>query len=273
MLRSTRFAFAFVAFTLVALASLAAAPAALAQCDLGRWTAPVACQPVLSLPGGGTVDGDTLHLPRGQQVELHVQALDQSGRRFPQERFRFELDFERACNGLVELISASEGVLTLRTGDRAGSCAASFWLPNNMNLDRDLRFVVGRTATSGAGSAPVVGTIDTREELIAASLFRGLLAREPDGDWLAAAAAQVRQGDTRAVTRSILASAEFTQRRGTAPPEELLRQIYLGLLGREPDVGAIRTYSDEIRDGRYEELIDILLRSSELEQRLAREVG
>jgi hypothetical protein len=45
------------------------------------------------------------------------------------------------------------------------------------------------------------------------------------------------------------------------------------MLGREPDVGAIRTYSDEIRDGRYEELIDILLRSSELEQRLTRELG
>jgi hypothetical protein len=75
------------------------------------------------------------------------------------------------------------------------------------------------------------------------------------------------------VTRSILASAEFTQRRGTAPPEELLRGLYLGLLGREPDVGALRTYSDEIRDGRYEELIDILLRSNELQQRLARELG
>lgn len=270
MLRSTRFAFAFA---LVILASLAAAPAALAQCDLARWTAPVACQPVLSLPGGGTVDGDTLYLPTGRRVELHVQALDQHGRRFPQERFRFELDLDRACNGLVELVSASEGVLTLETGERAGTCAVDFWLPNNMNLDRDLRFVVGRTPGVGSDAGAIVGTIDTREELIAASLFRGLLAREPDGDWLAAAAAQVRQGDTRAVTRSILASAEFTQRRGTASPEELLRGIYLGLLGREPDVGAIRTYSDEIRDGRYEELIDILLRSNELQQRLARELG
>ena len=45
------------------------------------------------------------------------------------------------------------------------------------------------------------------------------------------------------------------------------------MLGREPDVGAIRTYSDEIRDGRYEELIDILLRSNEHQQRLARELG
>jgi hypothetical protein len=273
MLRSTRSAFAFVAFTLVALASLAAAPAAFAQCDLGRWTAPVACQPVLSLPGGGTVDGDTFYLPRGQKVELHVQALDQNGHHFPQERFRFGLELERACDGLVELESSAHGVVTLRTGRSAGTCAGELWIPGNMNLDRELRFVVGRTPAPGPGSGAVHGTIDTREELIAASLFRGLLAREPDGDWLAAAAAQVRQGDTRAVTRSILGSAEFTQRRGTAPPEELLRHIYLGMLGREPDAGAIRTYSDEIRDGRYEELIDILLRSSELDQRLAREVG
>jgi hypothetical protein len=266
MLRSIRFAF-------VCLAAVATAPASSDHCDFGRWTAPVVCQSVLALPGGGTVEGDTLYLPAGRRVELHVQARDQHGRQFPQERFRFGLDLDRSCNGVVELASSAHGVVTLRTGRRAGTCGGELWIPGNMNLDRELRFVVGRTPEPGPGPGAVHGTIDTREELIAASLFRGLLAREPDGDWLTAAAAQVRQGDTRAVTRSILASAEFTQRRGTAPPEELLRGLYLGLLGREPDVGALRTYSDEIRDGRYEELIDILLRSSELDQRLAREVG
>jgi hypothetical protein len=205
---------------------------------MGRWTAPVAARTVLSLPGHGSVQGETLHLPVSQRLELEVHATDQLGRAFPQNRFRFELDFKRDCHGPVE----------------------------------QLHVVVGRSAQASATVDPTP-VIDTREELIAASLFRGLLAREPDGDWVTAAAAQVRQGDTRAVTRSILASAEFTQRRGTAPPEELLRGLYLGLLGREPDVGALRTYSDEIRDGRYEELIDILLRSNEHQQRLARELG
>jgi hypothetical protein len=267
MHRTAYFVFAAFAFALAA-----GAAAASAQVDIGRWRAPVAAQTVLSLPGPGSVRGETLHLPLSQRVELEVHATDQLGRAFPQQRFRFELEFERDCNGLVELVDASDDGVTLKTGRGAGTCEVLLWIPGNMNLDRRLQVVVGGSAQAAAAPDPTPA-IDTREELIAASLFRGLLAREPDGDWLAAAAAQVRQGDARAVTRSILGSAEFTQRRGTAPPEELLRHIYLGMLGREPDVGAIRTYSDEIRDGRYEELIDILLRSSELEQRLTRELG
>jgi hypothetical protein len=267
MHRTATFVFAAFAFALAA-----GAAAANAQVDMGRWTAPVAAQTVLSLPGHGSVQGDTLHLPVSQRLELEVHATDQFGRAFPQERFRFEFDFKRDCGGLVELVDASDDGVTLETGRGAGTCEVLLWIPGNMNLDRQLHVVVGRSAQASATVDPTP-VIDTREELIAASLFRGLLAREPDGDWVTAAAAQVRQGDTRAVTRSILASAEFTQRRGTAPPEELLRGLYLGLLGREPDVGALRTYSDEIRDGRYEELIDILLRSNELQQRLARELG
>ena len=115
--------------------------------------------------------------------------------------------------------------------------------------------------------------IDTRQELIAASIFRALLDREPDRAWLDAAAAQVAQGDTRASVRSILASTEFQQRRATVPPEELLGDLYRGLLGREPDAGGVRTYLDEVQAGRFEEVVDILLRSSEFQQRLARELA
>lgn len=259
-------------FTFAALL-LAGAPAADAQVDLDRWDEPVAAQTVLSLDEG-SVQGDTLYLPAGESVRLRVQALDQDGRPFPQERFRFEFDFERACGGLVELVDAESGVVTLETG-RAGTCDVAFWIPGNMNLDRELQFVVGR-APEPAPSTPSTNgepVIDTRQELIAASIFRALLDREPDGDWLASAAVQIARGDTRSSVRAILASTEFQQRQATTPPEELLADLYRGLLGREPDAGGIRTYLDEIQAGRFEEVVDILLRSSEFQQRLARELA
>jgi hypothetical protein len=273
MHRTTLFVFAAtVAFTA---ALLAGAPAADAQVDMDRWTAPVAARTVLSLPGKGTVEGDTLYLPTGERLELEVHATDQLGRPFPQDRFRFEFDFRRDCGGLVELVDASDDGVTLETERGAGTCDVTLWVPGNMNLDRQLHVVVGRSARSGgsgtAGDGPLV--IDTRQELIAASIFRALLDREPDRAWLDSAAAQVAQGDTRASVRSILASTEFQQRRATVPPEELLGDLYRGLLGREPDAGGVRTYLDEVQAGRFEEVVDILLRSSEFQQRLARELA
>jgi hypothetical protein len=267
MLRSTHLAFA-----LVTLAAVAAAPAALAQCDFGQWTAPVVCQPVLSLSSGGTLDGDTLYLPAGRRTELHVQARDQHGSQFPQERFRFGLDLDRSCNGVVELVSSTHGVVVLRTGQRSGRCTAELWIPGNMNLDRQLQIVVGRTAQL-APSPSQTPLIDTREGRIAQSIFRALLAREPDADWVAAAAIQVRQGDAQAPVRAILASSEFAQRRSNVAAEELLRGIYQGLLGREPDAGAYRTYLDRIRRGAFEEVVVIILRSSEFNQRHGAAVG
>lgn len=267
MHRTTFFVLALFTLTLAA-----GAAATGAQVDIGRWTAPVAARTVLSLPGHGTVDGDTLHLPVSQRVELEVHATDQLGRAFPQQRFRFEFEFERDCNGLVELVDASDDGVTLQTGRGAGACDVLLWIPGNMNLDRRLQVVVGGSAQAAAvGNQPAV--IDTREGRIAGSLFRALLAREPEADWLAAAAIQIRGGDTRTPLRAILGSPEFSQRRSTVGPEELLRGIYQGLLGREPDAGAYRTYLERIRRGNIEEVVGVVLRSSEFQQRHAAAVG
>jgi hypothetical protein len=270
MNRTTLFVFAATAAFTAAL--LAGAPAADAQVDMDRWTAPVAARTVLSLPGRGTVEGDTLYLPTGERLELEVHATDQLGRAFPQNRFRFEFEFERDCGGLVELVDASDDGVTLQTGRGAGACDVLLWIPGNMNLDRQLQIVVGRTAQL-APSPSQTPVIDTREGRIALSIFRALLAREPEADWVAAAAIQVRQGDAQAPLRAILASSEFAQRRSNVAAEELLRGIYQGLLGREPDAGAYRTYLDRIRRGAFEEVVVIILRSSEFSQRHGAAVG
>lgn len=259
------------ALTAFAVALAAGAPAARAQVDLDDWDDPVAARTVLSLPDEGRVEGDTLYLPTGERFELEVHATDQFGRAFPQDRFRFEFNFRRDCGGLVELVDASDDGVTLETSRGAGTCDVLLWVPGNMNLDRQLHVVVGRAAVAAPATdgEPV---IDTRDELVAASIFRALLDREPDSDWLASAAIQVGRGDTRAPLRAVLASPEFAQRRASVPTQELLGDLYRGLLGREPDADGTRTYWDEVQEGRFEEVVDIMLRSAEFQQRLAREL-
>lgn len=253
----------------LALTLTLAAPAAHAQ--TGQ---PVATETVLSLPGGGTVDGDTLYLPLDRRVELRVGARDQYGQAFPQQRLRFEFDFDRDCRGLVELTSASDNGVTLRTGKGAGSCEVLLWLPNNMNADRRLRIVGNRAASSGnLTTKPAVGAIDTREELIAVSLFRSVLARDPDDQWIAAASEQVRRNQTTDQIRSLLRSPEFNQRRQTVSPNGLLRDIYQGLLGRDPDPAGVRRYLDNVQRGEFEDVIREILDSREFRERISRQLG
>lgn len=264
--------FHLTAALVLILALTVTAPEAAAQGDLRQ---PVATTTVLSLPGGGTVDGDTLHLPLGQQVELRIEALDQFGRRFPQERLRFEFTMDRNCRGLVELTGANDNGITLRTGKGAGSCDVLLWLPNTMNADRRLRIVANRggsTTGSGVVTRPATGTIDTEEELVAASLFRAVLGRDPDAEWIAASAQEIRHDRTRDQIRSLLGSPEFSQRRQSRAAEDLLRDFYQGLLGREPDAAGVRRYLGDMRDGDFEEVIRDILDSREFRERLAREI-
>jgi hypothetical protein len=258
---------------LTALLALAAAtPAAQAQTDLGRWREPVVAQTTLRFPGAGAADAETLYLPMANRVQIEAEAVDQYGRAFPQERFRFGFDLDPSCNGLVSLDGVSHGTITLKTGKRTGSCEVLFWVPNNMNLDRRMRIEVGRQAAA-ITTRPATEAIDTREELVAASLFRAILAREPDSQWLVTGAEQVRRNETRDQIRSLLGSPEFSERRRTVSPEGLLRDFYVGLLGREPDPSGVRTYRDDVRAGRFEEVIVDILSSNEFRERVTRELG
>lgn len=241
---------------------------------------PVATETVLSLPGGGTVSGDTLYLPLDQEVELRISARDQHGREFPQQRLRFEFTMDRNCHGLVELTGADDHGITLRTGKGAGSCDVLLWLPNNLNADRRLRIVGNRGAGgSGAGgsggvvTAPATGPIDTREELIAASLFRAVLGREPDAEWVAAASAEIRRNRLRDQIQGLLGSDEFRQRRDAREANDILRDFYRGLLGRDPDTSGMRRYLDNIQRGEYEPVIREILDSDEFDERVDRELG
>lgn len=258
----------------IALLTLAASvvPAAHAQTDVGRWNEPVVARTSLRFPGEGGIDGDTLYLPLGRRVSFEAEAVDQYGRAFPQERFRFGFDLDRSCNGLVDLEGFSHGTITVKTGKRSGACEVLYWVPNNMNLDRRMRIEVGRRAAPITGQ-PATEAIDTREELVAASLFRAILAREPDAEWLAAGAAQVARNETREQIRSLLGSPEFSDRRRRVSPEQLLEDFYRGLLGRSADPAGMRSYRDEMHSGKYEEVLVDILSSREFRDRVTRELG
>jgi len=260
--------------TLIALAALAAtvAPATQAQTDMRQWNEPIVAQTTLRFSSDGSLDGDTLYLPLGRRISFEAEAVDQYGRAFPQERFRFGFDLDRSCNGLVDLEGFSHGTITVRTGKRAGACEVLYWVPNNMNLDQHLRIQVG-VKTAPVVRKPTTGAIDTREELVAASLFRAILGREPDPEWLAGAAEQVRRNETRDQIRSLLGGPEFSDRRRRVSPDQLLEGFYQGLLGRPADPAGIRSYRDEMHQGKYEEVILDILSSREFHDRLARELG
>ena len=252
------------------LAPSTAVPAAAAHCDLDRWSEPVACRIELALHGGGSLRGDTLRLPRSETVELHVAPYDQDGQEFPWDRFRFELDLDRECDDLLEAIETSDDGVTLRTGRSAGTCGALLWIPGNLNLDRELRIEVG--ASRPVPREELDEIVDTREELVAVSLFRAVLVRDPDRRWLEEAAEGVRRGSTRELIASLVASPEFSQRRRSEPPEVLLRDFYEGLLGRDPDPSGFRTYLGDVRDGDYTDVLLSILRSEEFALRVSREI-
>jgi len=265
------------AAAVAALAAPVAGAAQTAPLAPSQWDQPVVAETVLRAPGQGTVEGDTLRLPAGKRVGVEAEARDQNGRSFPQERFRFGFDLDSSCNGLVQLENFDHGTINLRTADRTGSCDVLFWVPNNMNLDRRLRIEVGRTSrpTPTAIAPTPVGelVVGNRYELIAASIYRAVLGRDPNARWLADAATEARRGHSPDLIRNLLGTDEFSSRRQRLSPEQLLESFYRGMLGRDLDPSGRQTYTNDVRAGRYEEVLLDLFRSDELRQRLAREAG
>ncbi len=257
---------------LVAFAAATAVLPAHAQIDMNRWSQPVVAGTHLRVPGQGSINGDTLYLPLRQRIEIEAEAEDQFGRQFPQANFRFGFDLDQSCRGLVELEDFSHGTITLKTGGRTGSCDVLYWVPNNMNLDRHLNIQVGERARRGGGDQGRLA-LRTRPELVAASIYRAIIDRDPDPRWLAAAADEVRREGTRNLVHALLNDPQFNEHRGRSQPEELLGDFYRALLGRDPDPSGLQTYGSDMRRARYEAVINDILASNEFRQRVTRLPG
>ncbi len=263
---------ATVLLTLVLFAAPVARAQSAAQTDLSRWTQPVVAGILLHVAGEGAAHGDDLHLPIHQRITIEAVAVDQHGRTYPQERFRFAFELDPSCRGLVELKGISRGTITLETGRRNGSCEALYSVPTNMNLDRHLRIQVGEESRPGDSRWQPLA-VDSDEEQVALSLYRAILDRDPDPKWLAAAADEIRREGTRHLVHSLLNAPGFIEHRGRLKPEELLADFYRGLLGRDLDASGLSTYGKAMRRARYEVVIHQILASDEFRRRVARRQG
>lgn len=251
-----------VLFALAAL--LAPAPAAAQTCGAG-WTEAVVCEVDLVVfrlgdRRGERFAGDTLRLATRSEVELAAVAVDQHGRRFPDDRLGYGLDLGRYCDDLVEVEELSDGRFRIASGSAVGDCEALFWVANNLNLDRRIRVEVERESRDGYGREEA--------ELLATWLYRAVLGRDPEPQGLQAATAQIQKGELGPQVRGMVASPEFQRRRSDLSAPALLESFFQGLLGRAPDTPAVRTYLRSLERGDYDDVLWALLHSDELEDRL-----
>lgn len=246
------------------LAMLLPSPAAAQPCGSG-WTEPVVCEVELSLYRAGDRRGErftgtTLRLTTRSEIELAAVAVDQDGRRFPDDRFAYSLELGRYCEDLVSVEELSDGGLRIETGSTTGDCEVLFQVANNLNLDRRIRLVVERSSRDGHAR--------TEAEILATWLYRGILGREPEPEGLQSATVQIQQGELGPLVRSFVASPEFQRRRSGMSAAAILESFYQGLLGRAPDTGGVRTYLHEVERGAYADVLWAILQSDELEARL-----
>ncbi len=253
-----------VPLVVIAGLALAAAPARSQSCGAG-WRDPVVCQVdlVVTRPGerrGETLQGSTLDLPRRTEVELHVVPTDQWNRRFPADHFRFELDVTRGCSGFFDVERVDEETVRIKTGVRSGECDATLWVANNTNFDRPIRFRIEH------GSAHVYSRREA--EYIAGALYHAILGRDADPQGLDSTAAAIQRGELPGQVHAMLGSSEFNRERAHRSAQDLLRDFYQSILGREPDAAGSRTYMPRMQRGELAYVLTDMLTSDEFEERL-----
>jgi|CXWL01.1.fsa_nt_gi hypothetical protein len=251
---------------LVVAAWLALTPPVAAQDCEAFGPRPVVCGLELELTRQGErarrIDADSrIQIPAGETVEIGVAGRDQNGRWFPEERFRFGLDVERACERDLD-VEHREGDSSFRVtaGDQRGTCTIAVWIPGNLNLVFPLRIEVVSRARDGYSRAEAA--------YIAERLFAAILGRGADDAGLSAATTEIQRGRLESQVRGMFESTEYRSGSGRRSPDQQLAMFYQGLLGREPDTGGVRTYLDDIGRGRGASVVISIVRSEEFERQL-----
>ncbi len=248
------------------LAALAAPLAGQGRCD-ACGQRPYVCEVEIRAARGGERPREIdprrgLRLSAGETIDLEIQGIDQSGRRFPAERAAFGLDLDRRCpRGFVRVEERGDGRFRISPGGGRGECDLWLWVPGNLNLEWRLPLTVGATALDGYSRA--------QAETIARALYQALLGRDADPPGLAAAVAEIQRGRLSSQIEGMARSPEFSSRRSGLSAGQLLDSFYLGLLGREADSSGVRTYLRDVERGKIAEVVMDIVRSEEFESRLA----
>jgi hypothetical protein len=122
-------------------------------------------------------------------------------------------------------------------------------------------------AASGfGGTRPTEPPADARQaRALLEGAYRGILGRAPDAEGERGYLDEMRRGAVERVCAALFASAEF---RGLGlGAEALVRQLYNGILGREPDEGGRATTLAAVQAGRAAQRAAEMLRSDEFRGR------
>ena len=242
-------------------------PATAATQECGSWREPVLCQ----IGFEASVDrgrwdrfdpGDDHRLAPNQRVAIQLLGRDQFNRDFPRERLALGFD-DRECSRMLDIESPGEGRLEIRARSTTGSCRLAIWVPGNRNFEWLVEFEVTSSARTGYSR--------NEAEFIARSLYRAILGREADAGGLGAAVAEVQAGNVERQVSSMFRSNEFLGGLSSVDANALLDRIYEGLLGRPADSGAVRSYLSRLQRREYAGVVMDVMRSTEFEERLARE--
>lgn len=203
-----------------------------------------------------------LELPPGQTFELELEASDQFGRRFPEDRLAFGV-YDDDCGGLVDVVETGVGRFSLRAGARQGECDLWLWVPGNLNLEWRLRLLTVPRSRTGYSRAEA--------EFVARRLYRALLGRDAESEGLRDTAIEIQRGNLDGRTLDMLRSSEYRSQDAGRTPTALLEQIYDGVFGRKPDSDGVRAFLPLLQRGQIAIVIRELLQSEEFEMMLTEE--
>jgi len=112
----------------------------------------------------------------------------------------------------------------------------------------------------------------TESQFVAARIYRALVGREAEPDVMAQAAADIEQGRTRQRVNAIVISSDFRSHTYGLAPDQILAQIYQGLLDRDPDASAAG-WQRMIAMSKYADVIAGIIATPEFQAKLAARSG
>ena len=105
-------------------------------------------------------------------------------------------------------------------------------------------------------------------DAISRGLFMALLGREAEARGMVGTSDQIERGGLQSALTTMLGSEEYTRKRASLSAEDLLGQIFRGLLGREPQDGARERFLLPLQQGEEASVIMQILNGDEYTAKL-----
>ncbi|MBI5508756.1 MAG: DUF4214 domain-containing protein [Deltaproteobacteria bacterium] len=128
----------------------------------------------------------------------------------------------------------------------------------------NVAIVVGSGQTPGTPQPPTASAASIK----VTHGYRGILGREPDAGGLASYTDAITNGMTmETFCQTLFSSPEYAEQRSQLTAEQLAKELYRGILGREADPGGLASTIDAINAGNRVERAADMLKSAEFAQK------